>query len=169
MTISLRATLCALALFLVPAAAEQADNTQFGFSAAFPCQSQSMSMPTTAHGATIQMNMFICMLDGRGYSVAIVDFPPGTTTEENRSGKLDEAAQGSAANIQGTIRSMKVYSLDGYEGREVVVDSPARSMTVRERFFAVGDRIYMAMVLVPPHEETDQTAISFLDSFHIRR
>lgn len=169
MTFSLRAALCGLLMLAAPAAAEQANNTLFDFSANFPCQSQTMPQTVNTPLGTIQVNLFICELDNHAFGVSVADYPAGTVTDDNIDSLLAGAAAGSAANVQGTVRDIQPFTLGRYVGREAIIDSNAMGMTIRTRIFLVGDRLYQVMAVMPSNQENAPAAIGFLNSFRIRR
>lgn len=80
---------------------------------------------------------------------------------------LDAVRDGALANINGRLVLENVVSLAGHPGREIVADAvleDGSSITVKARFFMVGNRLYQVMVLAPKGEVAGSVMDSYLQS-----
>jgi hypothetical protein len=159
---------CALALFAMGAHAETMDNTQWGFSAVFPCQSQLSSQPVATNAGNVTLTMYMCSEGETAYFVGVTDYPAGAIAQRNLDDVYNGVANGAATNSNGTIRSLDPYTLGNVAGRDAVIDVASSKQTMHARFFIVGDRLYQELFLGPSGEENSKASLDFLNAFALK-
>lgn len=159
---------CTLALLAIGARAETMDNTQWGFSAVFPCQSQLNTQPVSTKAGNVTLVMYMCTDGETAFFVGVTDYPAGAITQQQLDDVYNGVANGAATNSNGTLRSLDPYTLGSVAGREAVIDVASSNQTMHARFFVVGDRLYQELFLGPTGQENSQTALDFLNAFALK-
>jgi len=157
-----------VALCTVGVRAETLNSTQWGFSIAFPCQTELGSQPVPTKVGKITMISYSCAVGQTGYFVAIADFPAGSITQQNPDAVYNGTMQGAASNAKGTVRSAVPYTLGNVTGRDVLIDVPSDNMAIHARYFLVGDRQFQVMYLGATGDENSKDALDFLNSFTLQ-
>jgi hypothetical protein len=154
-----------LALGLTTAQAETVNDAQWGFSAAFPCPSETTTtpMPTKAGpGTVIRLQ---CESDSV-YEVNINDFPKGYSL--NADEEYKEGIDGVTSSAHGTVRQTTNYTLGAVTGRDAIMDLPGdQPIAVHIRIFVVGQRMYELLYIGAPGTENGNAALAFLNSFKL--
>ncbi len=155
----------AFALIGAAAKAENLNNTDLAFSAALPCPSQFSTTPVPTAMGTVTMAGFSCATAEAFYAVFVGDYPKGSITDPDAS--YTGAINGAANNVQGTVRTVKPFTIGALTGRETWIDfqRSGQSGVVHVRYFIIGDRLYQAMFVGALGAEDGKDAIAFLESF----
>jgi hypothetical protein len=85
-------------------------------------------------------------------------------TDEQR---LDYARKRAVASTKGKLVSEKKIKLGTYPGRELVFELENKGQ-VRQRVYAVKDKLYQLLVSGPREQTTSKDADRFLDSFKLK-
>jgi len=109
------------------------------FTAEFPTSPVRGQEAVTAAGFDLVIVMYSTETDKESVMVGYTDYPEGLGSE----GVLDGAAEGSAANINGTIQSKTDTTFVGHPAIDVVVTTA--EATVHERIFLVDNRLYTVL------------------------
>ena len=150
------------------AKAETINSVEWGFSAAFPCQTQLASQPVPTKVGNVTMISYTCGTDVAAYFVAIADFPKGAITQQPSGAPYDGTISGMATNANGTIRSVTPFLLGSVTGRDAFIDIPSDHRTSHVRVFFVDDRQYQVMFLGPAGDENSKAALDFLNGFTLQ-
>lgn len=101
-----------------------------------------------------------------GYS----DYPMEIIQASSAEQILDGSRDGAVENVKGELISETQITLDGYPGREVIIQASAENkqeIIMHGRIFLVEQRLYQIMAVVPKGKETAQHLDSFLQSFKL--
>jgi hypothetical protein len=98
---------------------------------------------------------------GEGYTVMTSDVP--ANPQETAGARLDRLAADFVARSHGTLVSQTQVSVGPATGRELRVDTPERSLRVR--LFAMHDKVYQVLAILPVGWPEDGRAGQFLRSF----
>ncbi|MBA3240733.1 MAG: hypothetical protein H0T60_05850 [Acidobacteria bacterium] len=138
-------------------------------------------MPGTASEEKHSVETSVGKLENRIYSVETkqgvymvmyADFPEVVSDADTIQRMLDNGRDKALANTKGKLTSEKNIKLDGYAGREWLVEIPG-SNVIRARAFWVKRRLYQSLVIFPEGRNTPQetnriresATLKFLDSF----
>jgi hypothetical protein len=139
------------------------------FAAAFP--GSPIEKKQRVKTATGELEVAVFVLERKDDSIFVVsysDMPLSevkTGTEEKR---LDFAREGAVSNARGKLRSEKKIDMDGFPGRELVIETE-KDIVIRMRVFAVRQRLYQAMAMGPGRFYQSKDAGTFLDSLRLIR
>lgn len=130
-----------------------------GFSIMMPAQ------PTKnrkENGATT----FRLELNGETY---IVTYNLMTTPEENKTDQsLDMVRNGFVNNVSdGTLIEEKRTKINGFAGRELVVESPKNNQVIRQRIVLANSILYQFGISSPKDKQLSDNGQKYLDSFEI--
>ena len=106
------------------------------FTAEFPTAPEREENTLTAAGLDLVVVSYTTATDDESVIVGYTDYPEGIGGDS----VLEGAAEGSAANVNGTIQSKTDTTFVGQPAKDVVVTTD--EATVNERIFLVGNRLY---------------------------
>lgn len=127
----------------------------------------TVTMPGTPREGTSSsgMHVFSTVVDNIVYIASYANLKNEHLTQAQLDGALDSMARSEARNT-GKLRSMKRISMDGHDGRDLIMISKD-GMFVHERLTLVhGRRFRVGVASRVRHGDTPETT-RFLDSFHI--
>ena len=95
-----------------------------GFSVSFPgSPAQDAQNVNTPVGAIV-MHTFLIEKSDYAYMVAYSDYPESLVSQTPADAILSGARDGAVANVQGRLVSETFISLQGYLGREMLIEAP---------------------------------------------
>lgn len=98
--------------------------------------------PTTSAAAGAS-HVFLWTGSDFAYYISYTDFKPEELKAADISKVLDGARDGGVANSKGKLVNEKKIELDGYPGREILIDLPGEPKTnARARFYLASNRLY---------------------------
>jgi hypothetical protein len=106
------------------------------FRAEFPGTPARQQEQVTSAGIDLVVVAYSAETDDESVMVGYTDYPPSFQSE----GVLDAAAQGSAANVGGTIQNSTDHVYMGYPAKDITVTTS--EAMINERLFLVGNRLY---------------------------
>ncbi len=128
---------------------------------------QSIDTPS----GNVKITLYGIESDGTAFMVMVSELPPDTL-KKNVKELLDEARDKGVQNSRGTLREEKEIELNGFPGREMVLDLPESRMRgggiYRGRIYLVGRLHYQAISLVPKPKAKSDVMGAFLDSFRLK-
>jgi len=123
-----------------------------GFTVTMPGKPTEQKQTLNTAAGNIDTYLFSTALNnGANYTVSYLDLPKGAEALPE-SVLLEAIAGGIAGDDRGKLLSERVIKLDNYNGRELKVQSQAKSI-VLHRAFVVKGRIYQIAVEVPAASE----------------
>jgi hypothetical protein len=118
----------------------------------------------TASGP-INAHMFLVEQGDVVYTVAYSDYPDTVVQEGTSNLILDGARDGAVAKVQGALLSDTIVSVDGHQGRELIIEAAGGKVTIQTRLVIVRRRFYQVMVITPKEKALSEDVNKFLDSF----
>jgi hypothetical protein len=125
---------------------------------------QSLDIPLAGK---IDMHAFNGHKGNISYVVAYADYPVEIVSQRDPEKVLDGSRDGMVGNINGKLLTEFKISIDGYPGREIVVDTKigdGQDATIKARLYLVGNRLYQLIALAPKGEGLGDMQ-PFLESF----
>lgn len=144
------------------------------FKVALPGNPTETSKTIESRLGEIRRHTFTLGTDIGAFLISYSDLPVSVTEPGEVNKFLDHAHEGEVAPVQGRLLSMAEIALDGYPGRESIVETP--NSTFRVKYYLAGQRIYQIAVSTPngPAKNAAEMARSmesivskFFDSFKI--
>jgi len=119
------------------------------FTVAMPGSPERMSNSVEIGAGTVATQAYTAMDDGVIYSISTADYPPAVVAKRTIEEFLDEARNGLANQLKGTLKSevpIRIGSASGGQpGREFMIASD--NGEVKARAAMVGNRLYTLLVL----------------------
>lgn len=129
-----------------------------------PLAPMKLSQNMEAAGYSMQMTMFVASNGGAAYEAATLDLPSYVAASLSNESLQDDVASQMFGPLGGEVKASRTVTFDGHTAREVKLSvSKAEGYC---RFFLVGDRMYVLMVLGP--SGTTLYPEHFFDSLHIK-
>ena len=162
--------LLVLALGVGPAAAQ--DWIEYrppggGYRVEFPGKPQVSTRDVTTRTAVIQMNM--AMVE-RGDAAAFLTIhsqrPPGSSSVDPQQ-VLDQVRDGVLKDPERKLREEAHTTVGGLPARRVIIDIPQKNQVSVALFVLGADRMYQAIVVVAPGQESSADIERFLKSFTV--
>jgi hypothetical protein len=138
-----------------------------GFTASFPVMPEEKKQLLKT--ATGQMDVRVFLAEDKNdisYVVSISDLPAKDYKKGTEEQRLDFAREGALNSSRGKLRSEKKIMLDGYPGRDLIIDAENGSV-IRLRLYAVGRRLYQVLAVGPATVATSRDVTFFLDSLRL--
>ena len=121
-------------------------------------------------GIKIKLISFISFIKNNSvmYMVSYTDYPIEVINSLNTDEFLSSSTQGAANNVNGVVIVEQKITLNGYPGREVVIEAAMRKpkdATFKTRFYLIKNRLYVIQIyslkgLISAYEQNN-----FLNSF----
>lgn len=109
--------------------------------------------------------------DGVVYMVMRTELPPEAVAGGTKK-TLDEARDSGVKNSRGTLKEEKEIEMDGYPGRELVLDLPDSRVRgggfYRSRIYLVGQTHYQVATMWPKSGARPDETTAFLNSFRLK-
>jgi hypothetical protein len=140
------------------------------FSVMTPAELKETTQTVETPGGNLKLHIFVGQEGRTGYFVSYNDHPPELVKRASPENMLDGARDGAVGNIQGNLASESKITLEGYPGREIVIDGTAedgRGLTIRGRLFLVKNRLYQVMAVTPRGQANTKEIDDFLQSFKL--
>ena len=121
-------------------------------------------------GGVITFYIFLGKQEGRDFAVSYGDYPEAIIEKAGVQVMLDGACKGMARNIHGRLSSETNITLEGYPGREILIDVPdweGREMTLKARLFLVKNRLYQILWVAPKGKASVKEMDNFLQSLKL--
>jgi hypothetical protein len=159
-----------LALSAGPAAAQ--DWVEYrppggGYRVEFPGKPQVSTRDVTTRTAIVQMNM---ALVERGDAAAFLTIhslrPPGASGVDPQQ-VLDQVRDGVLKDPERKLREEAHTTVGGLPARRVIIDIPDKKQVSVALFVLGADRLYQAIVVVSPGQESSADVERFLKSFTV--
>jgi hypothetical protein len=121
---------------------------------------------------TVDMYTYAVEYNDSYWAVHYNDYPPEIMTDADPAVVLDAATAAMADELGGTIVADEPLTLEGYPGREIVVETDSLDgslpLAIKVRLYLVGNRFYQVMVGYPQAATNQMTAIdNYLESFEL--
>lgn len=108
----------------------------------------------------IDLHRFSVEQENDVYGVSYSDYPETVVQASTPDVILEGACHGMVAGIGGKLLTESTMSLNGYPGRELIIEVAGGKGIVQARIFLVGHRLYQVMVVTSLEDVK-----KFLDSF----
>jgi hypothetical protein len=108
----------------------------------------------------------------RGTTAWIVsygDYPLSDVQRIGAENMYDNSTRGAVEAVKGKLEQSVSVNTSGVQGREIFVLVPGGNMSMRQRFFVTGNRLYQNVYVGPAGSERDATVEAFLASFKINK
>jgi hypothetical protein len=170
---------CLLALFLTALAASPAPpgpewkpftSKPGKFTAVFPGTPTEQKQSVKTAVGTIEMTLYVLDLPkaSGSYVIDYSELPEAAVRVGTEEKRLDNARDGAVASAKGKLKSEKRISLQGFHGRDLVIEVGDKR-SVRMRIFAVNNRLYQLLAAGPPAWVASKDTGRFFDSFKLSR
>jgi hypothetical protein len=138
------------------------------FSVKLPGAPEERKQRVTTATTTLDVYLFLVEAkeEGAAYVVSYSDLPADEVKPGAENKRLDLARDGAVEKARGKLRSEKKIELDGFPGRELVIETP-KDVVIRMRLYAVKQRLYQAMAMGPGGFAQSKDATLFLDSLRL--
>lgn len=138
-----------------------------GIEAVFPCQTkQEIQSVKTPIGA-VPVTTRTCTKAEFVYSLVVSEYPKGFIAKRTAAAALQDAIQGAAENVQGTVRTNTSVYLGEVAGREARIEVTPDNAVVHVRVFFVGDRQYQVMAMSTIKSADAKPVTDFLGSIRV--
>ncbi len=104
--------------------------------------------------------------DGSAYVVTYSDLPPEEVRPGAEDKRLDFAREGAVDNARGKLRSEKKITVDGFPGRDLLIETP-KDLAIRMKIIVARRRLYQAMAMGTGRFVHSKDAALFLDSLRL--
>jgi len=142
-----------------------------GFTVLLPARASEKATPVEGRPG---VENYTLTLDTKlaGYVVSYAEFPDDVTDPNAIKGMLDRGREGGIATTGAKLESEKEIKLNGYFGREWVLELPG-GLFATARAYWVKRRLYQTVFIIAPNASDPpevtklrrETATKFLDSF----
>jgi hypothetical protein len=114
------------------------------------------------------LNLFVVerKKEEAAYIVAYCEFPESSLQGASPEQRLDYGRNRAVSRSRGKLVVEKKIKLGSYPGRELRFETEGKGL-VRQRMFAVKDKLYLVMVAGPKESAVSVEADKFLDSFKL--
>jgi hypothetical protein len=120
---------------------------------------------STAVGA-IDMHMFsLNIKQDAAYMIMYSDYPE-IVTRANPESLLDGGRNGALANTKGKLIGEQSMSLDGFPGREIVIEVPGKGI-MKLRAFLVRQRLFQVLAVGTKEKIEHEDTAKYLTSFRL--
>jgi hypothetical protein len=116
----------------------------------------------------VNVHMFLVEEGDVAYAVAYSDHPDTFVQERTPDLILDDVRDGAVANAHGKLVRESIVALNGHQGRELDIESAGGKVTIKNRIFLVGRRIYQVMAVTPRENTSPQDVNKFFESFALQ-
>jgi len=102
--------------------------------------------------------------------VAYADYPETYVQSNDPETLLDGGRDGAVRNVKGTLVKEIKIKLDGYPGRELLVNgttADGKDFTVKQRMFLVKNRLYQVITVTPKGDTSRPELDEFLNSLKL--
>ena len=142
---------------------------QGGFTISMPDKPKADVLSTNTAVGVIDLNIFLIEMDDSAYIVSYADYPESLVRNNNTDVMLDGARDGAVANVDGKLLAERRITLQGYPGRELLVEAQSKGVQglVRARVYLVGRRLYQMLVAGSEAQFSESDAEIFLNSFQL--
>jgi len=139
-----------------------------GYSVSLPGEPTEAKQDVKTATGNIEVTFYALEAKDGAYVVSHSAFPESALKGGTDDKRLDNARDGAVASAKGRMKSEKKLTLDGFPGREVVIETDAKGMkAVRTRIYAVNKRLFQTLVVGPKSFVQGKDATMFLDSFKL--
>jgi TonB family protein len=144
------------------------------FKVALPGDPTETSTTMESSLGKIQRHRFTLMTDFGSFFISYSDLPVRLIEPDEVNKFLDHANKSEVASSKGKLKSVAEIALDGYPGREYIMDTP--NLKHRTKYYMVGQRVYELTVWMPTNHaknapemvvSMESIASGFFDSFKI--
>ena len=143
------------------------DNTQWGFSAVFPCQSQLNTQPVSTKAGNVTLVMYMCTDGETAFFVGVTDYPAGAITQQQLDDVYNGVANGAATNSNGTLRSLDPSRWEvSRAAKPLSTLRPAIRPCMRVSL--LSETAVSGVVLGADGPGNSQTALDFLNAFALK-
>jgi TonB family protein len=129
------------------------------FTVLMPGSPAKESRSVQTHAGRIGLEVFELKTGVASYLITYSDFP---RMPEDPQTALKHARDGAVENAKGKLLHEKKISLDGHPGLELIIETP--STIIKSAFYAVKQRLYQVVILLPPDRGLPKEIIKFQDS-----
>lgn len=124
--------------------------------------------------ATGDVTVTLYVLEVKNEGSLVVSFsevPEAALKAGTDDRRLDSARDGAVVSAKGKLRTEKKITLDGHPGRDLTIDTDAKSgnAVVRTRIYAVKQRLYQTMAVGTKAFAAGKDAEMFLNSFKVAK
>src|SRR5262249_53980571 len=114
------------------------------FKTVFPGDPTETSQAIESGVGKIERHTFTLEAGFASFGVSYSDFPLTLTEPRDVKNFLDHMHEGEVASSQGRLLSMVEIEIDGYPGREFIVETPVSKF--RMKYYLVGQRFYQIAI-----------------------
>jgi hypothetical protein len=115
-----------------------------------------------------ELNLFVVerKKEEAAYIVAYCEFPASALQGASPEERLNYARNRAVSRTRGKLAGEKKIKLGSFPGRELRFETEGKGL-VRQRLFAVKDKLYQVMVAGPKETVLSREADKFLESFKL--
>lgn len=147
---------------------EEFSSAEGAFTVLMPGDPEAQVDTVNTAAGRLDLHSFMVEQGDRVYGVSYADYPEVAVEGSDPETMLDGARDGAVANVQGTLLSELIISLEGHPGREIKVEVAGGEYTLQARIFLVDSRLYQILVGTPIDDAFSTDVDRFLDSFALQ-
>jgi hypothetical protein len=98
------------------------------------------------------------------FSVSYNEIDAGWQRQTSSDDMLDRTRDGAVGAVKGTLRVDRKFNVGNVRARELVYDTPD-NLTLKQRHYLYGDRLFQVTYVGPPHSENNAEVKRFFESF----
>jgi TonB family protein len=149
-------------------------STEGRFKIALPGDPTENSTTIESSLGKIQRHRFTLMTGSGAFFISYSDLPVRLIEPDEVKKFLDHANKSEVASSKGKLKSVAGIAIDGYPGREYIMDTP--NLKHRTKYYLAGQRVYELTVWMPTNHaknapemarSMESIASRFFDSFKI--
>ena len=150
---------------------------EHGFEARFPANPLSSSQTIMADMGQLTLHRFEHKIrsssadtSDKMYMVVHTTYPEGTVHSDNAAAQpqfFRNSIDGAVSNVKGKLISEQEITIDGYPGREVVIDYRNNFALIHARYYLVENQLFMLQAIVPGPLANDPSIRQFFNAFRL--
>jgi len=149
-----------------PAAWQEFSSAEGNFAVLMPGTPTHEKTSTNTAVGPIDMHMFTLNIKrDAAYMVMYNDYPE-IVTKASPEALLDGGRNGALANTKGKLIGEQSISLDGFPGREIVIDVPGKGL-MKVRAFLVRQRLFQVLAVGTKEKIDHEDTAKYLTSFRL--